>query len=64
MPDTWFSIVWKGHHGEMNLNSLHIVIAALVAALLVVGYLYYNERQHTARMDISVGKDGISVETK
>lgn len=48
----------------MSRNTLYIVIAALVVVLLVVGYLYYQERQNTARMEISVGKGGISVETK
>ena len=30
----------------------------------VVGYLYYQERQQTAGVDISVGKGSISIQTK
>jgi hypothetical protein len=48
----------------MNRNLLYGVIAALAVALLVVGYFYYQERQNTARMEINIGKSGISVETK
>jgi predicted negative regulator of RcsB-dependent stress response len=48
----------------MNRNGLYLLIGALVVAVGVVGYLYYQERQQTAGVDISVGKSGISIETK
>jgi hypothetical protein len=48
----------------MNRDSLFLIIGALVVVSGVVGYLYYQERQQTAGIDISVGKSGISVETK
>jgi predicted negative regulator of RcsB-dependent stress response len=48
----------------MNRNGLYLIIGALVVAVGVVGYLYYQERQQTAGVDISVGKSGISIETK
>ncbi len=48
----------------MNRNGLYLLIGALVVAVGVVGYLYYQERQQTAGIDISVGKSGISIETK
>jgi hypothetical protein len=48
----------------MNRNGLYLIIGALVVAVSVVGYLYYQDRQQTAGIDISVGKGGISVETK
>ncbi len=40
------------------------MIGALVVATVVIGYLLYQERQKTAGIDISVGKSGISIETK
>ena len=48
----------------MNRNALYLVIGALVIATVVVGYLLYQERQQTSGIDISVGKAGISIETK
>jgi hypothetical protein len=48
----------------MNRSSLYMIIGALVVVMGVVGYLYYQERQQTAGVDISVGKSGISIETK
>ncbi len=48
----------------MNCNGLYLIIGALVVAVGVVGYLYYQERQQTAGVDISVGKSGISIQTK
>ena len=48
----------------MNRNVLYLMIGALVVATVVIGYLLYQERQKTAGIDISVGKSGISIETK
>ncbi len=48
----------------MNRNVLYLVIAALVVATAVVGYLLYQERQKTTGIDINVGNGGISVQTK
>ena len=48
----------------MNCNGLYLIIGALVVVMGVVGYLYYQERQQTAGVDISVGKGGISIQTK
>lgn len=48
----------------MNRNLLYLVIGALVVAALVLSYYFYQERQNSTRIEISVGKDGISVETK
>jgi hypothetical protein len=50
--------------GQMNRNALYLVIGALVIATVVVGYLFYQERQKTSGIDINVGKSGISIETK
>ena len=48
----------------MNRNGLYLLIGALIVAVGVVGYLYYQERQQTAGVDISVGKNSISIQTK
>ena len=45
-------------------NGLYLIIGALIVAVGVVGYLYYQDRQQTTGIDITVGKSGISVETK
>jgi hypothetical protein len=48
----------------MNRNLLYLAIGALVVALIVVGYLFYQERQKTSGIDINIGDGGISIETK
>lgn len=46
----------------MSRNMMVIIIAILVVALAVVGYMYYQAQQ-TNRLEISVGEHSISVET-
>lgn len=48
----------------MNRNVLYLVIAALVVAASVIGYMLYQERQKTTGIEINVGKSGISIEKK
>ena len=48
----------------MSRNALYFIVGALVIVAIVVGYLLYQERQKSSGIDINVGKDGISVETK
>ena len=48
----------------MNRNILYLVIGALAAVAVVLGYQFYQERQKTTGIDINVGKGGISIETK
>jgi hypothetical protein len=48
----------------VSRNALYLVVGALVTATLVIGYQLYQEQQKTAGIDISVGKAGISIETK
>jgi hypothetical protein len=48
----------------MHRNGLYLAIGALVIVILVLGYYFYQERQKTSRIEINVGKSGISVETK
>ena len=47
----------------MNRNILYLVIGALIVIAAVIGYQLYQERQGT-HIDITVGKGGISVDTK
>jgi hypothetical protein len=47
----------------VSRNALYLVVGALVVATMVIGYQLYQEQQ-TAGIDISVGKTGISIETK
>lgn len=48
----------------MNRNGLYMIIGALVVVMGVLGYLYYQERQQAAGVDINVGNGGVSIETK
>jgi RsiW-degrading membrane proteinase PrsW (M82 family) len=48
----------------MNRNHLYLVIGALTVAVVVLSYLFYQERQKTTGVDITVGKSGISIEAK
>jgi len=47
----------------MNRPIVYLVVAALVVAAVVLGYLYYQEQQKPG-IDIEVGKNGVSIETK
>lgn len=48
----------------VNRNTLYLVVGALAVAAVVLGYLFYQERQKTAGIEINVGKSGISIEEK
>lgn len=48
----------------VSRNVLYLLIGALVVATAVIGYFLYQERQQNAGIDISVGKGGVSIETK
>lgn len=44
----------------MSRNVLFLVIGLLVAGVVVVGYLYYQESQ--SGIDIEIGKEGVTIE--
>lgn len=44
----------------MNRNALYLLIGLLVAGLVVVGYLYYQESQ--SGVQIRIGDQGISID--
>lgn len=45
----------------MSRNTLYIVVGLLAAALIVIGYLYYQDSQKT-HIGIVVGDDGITID--
>lgn len=45
-------------------NLLVLLVVVLVAALAVTGYSLYQERKKPEGVEISVGKNGLSVEKK
>ena len=48
----------------MNRNIMYTVIGALAVISAVLGYQYYQERQKTSGIEITVEKDGVLIETK
>ena len=49
---------------NMNRNVLYLIIGLLVIATLILGYYFYQDRQKTSSIEINLGKNGITVETK
>jgi hypothetical protein len=48
----------------LNRNILYLIVGALVAATVVLGYFLHQERQKTTVIDINVGTGGVSIEKK
>ena len=48
----------------MNRNALYLIIGVLIIAGGTMSYQLYSERQKTDRIEIDVGKNGISIEKK
>jgi len=48
----------------MNRNPTYLIVGVLVVAAIVLGYLYYQERQKTTGIEISIGHNSISVDKK
>ena len=48
----------------MNRRALYLIIGILIVAGVARGNQLYNERQKTDRIEIDVGKNGISIEKK
>jgi hypothetical protein len=46
----------------MNASLRNVVIVVLVAAVCVLGYLYYQQRQREGSVHIEVGKDGLTIQ--
>ncbi len=45
----------------MNRNLVLALIAVLVLAVGVLGTLYYQQRQREGRIDINLGKSGLTI---
>ena len=45
----------------MNRNFVLAVIAVLVLAVGVLGTLYYQQRQREGRIEINLGKSGLTI---
>jgi hypothetical protein len=68
---TAFSILTGGNglfvrrrSGKMNRNILCLIIGALAVATAVLGYQFYQDRQKTTGIELTVGGSGISIEKK
>jgi len=48
----------------MNNNVLYALIGALAVATAVLGYRFYQDRQETTGIEITVGKAGIAIDKK
>ena len=48
----------------MSRNILYLVIGALAVVTVVLSYQFYQERQKTTGVEISVSERGISIEKK
>jgi hypothetical protein len=48
----------------MNKNTLTIVVAVLIIAVAVLGYMLYQAKKEPTGVQINVGKDGIKIEQK
>jgi predicted negative regulator of RcsB-dependent stress response len=45
-------------------NILYLIIGALVVAVAVLGYQYYQDRKDPTGLQINLGERGISIEKK
>ncbi len=48
----------------MSRNALYAIIGVLILAGGFLGYQWYVERQKTDRVEIDIGKNGLSIEKK
>ncbi len=48
----------------MNRNILYLIIGSLAAVVAVLSYQFYQQRQKTTGVEISIGERGISLEKK
>jgi predicted negative regulator of RcsB-dependent stress response len=48
----------------MSRNILYLIIGALAAAAVILGYQFYQSRQKTTGVEINIGERGISIEKK
>jgi predicted negative regulator of RcsB-dependent stress response len=46
----------------MSRNALYLIIGALIVAGGVMGYQLYRDRQNADRVEIDLGKHGLSIQ--
>jgi hypothetical protein len=51
-----------GIGARMNSNLRNLLIVALVVAVGVLGYLYYQQRQNEGRVQINLDKNGLTIQ--
>jgi hypothetical protein len=51
-----------GTGARMNSNLRNLLIVALVVAVGVLGYLYYQQRQNEGRVQINLDKNGLTIQ--
>jgi hypothetical protein len=47
----------------MSQNALYAIIGALVLAVIVLGWGWYNEANKAPGVDINLGNNGISIQS-
>lgn len=47
----------------MTRNGIYFIVGGLVVAVLVLGYMLYDEKQNEPGVSVEIGEDGFSVET-
>ena len=47
----------------MSRNAFYVVIGLLVIAVMILGYMYYQERQKPSGVEIKIGEDGVSIQS-
>jgi hypothetical protein len=45
-------------------NTLYVIIAVLAVAVVILGVLYYQEKQATHTVSLSLGDKGVSIQSK
>lgn len=46
----------------MTASFRNVMIVALVVAVGVLGYLYYQQRERAGSVDINLGKSGLTIQ--
>lgn len=47
----------------MSRNGVYLIVGGLVVAVLVLGFMLYEEKQSGPRLEVEIGEGGVSVET-
>jgi hypothetical protein len=50
--------------GQINRNTLYVIVGVLVIVIAVLGWQLYQDRKEPKGVQINVGPSGISIEKK